>query len=161
MIILYGAAGIALLISFLFNKNKTGKALQLALKKILKLMPIFLILTFFIATALYFIPEELILKTLGKENLFSGVVSSSFLGSIALIPGFVVFPLCGILREQGVSYTVLSSFTTTLMMVGILTFPLERQYLGTKLALVRNLSGLLMAIIVALVTGIIFGEITL
>ena len=53
---------------------------------------------------------------------------------------------------------VLSAFSTTLMMVGIVTLPIERRYLGTRLALVRNAASLIIAVFVAVVTGFAFGE---
>ena len=161
MIYLYGITGAALLVSLLFSRKKTLSALKIAFRRFSKLLPPFLMLTVFIAIALFFVPEDVISRTLGKGNLLVGVVSASLLGAISLMPGFIVFPLCGLLRDQGVSYTVLSAFTTTLMMVGVVTFPLEREYLGTKLAIVRNLSGFLMALLVALATGIVFKEIGL
>lgn len=159
MIYLYGITGAALIASLLFSRKKTISALKIAFKRFSKLLPVFMALTVFIAVALFLVPEELISRTLGTGNLLLGVVSASLLGAIALMPGFIVFPLCGLLREQGVSFTVLSAFTTTLMMVGVVTFPLEREYLGTKLAIIRNLAGLLMALLVALATGIVFKEI--
>jgi uncharacterized membrane protein YraQ (UPF0718 family) len=161
MVYLYSICGAALLLSFIFNKAKTLAALKTAMKKFVRLVPPFLVLTVFIAVALYLIPEDLISKALGRDNLLLGVATSSLLGSIAFIPGFIVFPLCGLLREQGVSFTVLSSFTTTLMMVGVLTFPLEREYLGIKLTIARNIAGFVMALLVALITGLIFGEIVI
>jgi len=54
---------------------------------------------------------------------------------------------------------VLAAFTTTLMMVGMITYPIEKAYLGTKMTLVRNLIGLLIALAVAFVIGISYGEI--
>ena len=159
MIYLYSITGAALLASLVFSRKKTLAAFKIALKRFVKLVPPFLVLTVAISLALYFIPQSLISKTLGESNLLIGVLTASLLGSIAFIPGFIVFPLCGLLREQGVSFTVLSAFTTTLMMVGILTFPLEREYLGTKLTVVRNVAGLLMAVIVAAITGVVFKEI--
>jgi uncharacterized membrane protein YraQ (UPF0718 family) len=160
VIYLYALTSVALLISLVFSRRKTVMALKLALKKFLRLVPPFLVLTVFIALVLYFVPQEVIGKALGKDSLVLGVVSASLLGAIAFVPGFIVFPLCGLLRAQGVSYAVLSAFTTTLMMVGILTFPVEREYMGTKLAIVRNSAGLIMALIVAAATGLVFGEIT-
>ena len=53
---------------------------------------------------------------------------------------------------------VLSAFTTTVMMVGIVTIPLERAYFGLKVTLARNLLSLAIALAVALVTGLVFGE---
>jgi len=46
-------------------------------------------------------------------------------------------------------------------MVGVLSFPLEKQYLGTRPALLRNLMSLLIALLVAVITGFAFGEIAL
>jgi uncharacterized membrane protein YraQ (UPF0718 family) len=54
---------------------------------------------------------------------------------------------------------VLSAFTTTLMMVGILTFPIEKAYFGPKVTILRNVLSFLVALIVAVMTGIFFGEI--
>ena len=53
---------------------------------------------------------------------------------------------------------VLSAFTTTLMMVGVLTYPIEKEYFGMKITVIRNIISFFIAIIVALVTGIFFGE---
>jgi len=62
------------------------------------------------------------------------------------------------LLEKGVLYMILSGFSTTLMMVGVLTFPVERAYLGTKVAVLRNLIYLVVAVVVTIVTGLCFGE---
>ena len=74
------------------------------------------------------------------------------------MPGFIAFPLCGMLLEKGVPYMILSGFSTTLMMVGVLTFPVERAYLGTKVAVLRNLIYLVIAVVVTIITGLCFGE---
>ncbi len=42
----------------------------------------------------------------------------------------------------------ISGFTTTLMMVGILSFPIEKTYFGFRVALVRNIVSLLIALTV-------------
>ena len=68
------------------------------------------------------------------------------------------FPLCGILLSKGTLYMVLSAFTTTLMMVGVLTYPIEKEYFGAKVTIIRNLMSLIIAIIIAIITGIIYGE---
>ncbi len=78
--------------------------------------------------------------------------------SIAAIPGFVAFPLSGILLEKGVPYTVIAAFTTTLMMVGVVTFPLEKRFMGARAAMARNLAGLVVALAVSMAIGLFFGE---
>ena len=112
-----------------------------------------------VSIVLFLTPEEVISLYLGGANKYTSVLAAAFLGSITLMPGFIAYPLAGILLSKGVAYMVISAFTTTLMMVGVLTYPLERRYFGVKVTVLRNTISLIIALIVALVTGIFFGEI--
>ena len=159
MLYLYGIALVGLIVSAFANIKKTKKVLIIAWKQFVKLLPILSVTLIFVSIVLFFLPDNVIAKYLGAENAFLGVVLAIVIGSVSLLPGFVTFPLCGLLLNQGVSYTVLAAFSTSLMMVGIITFPLEKKYFGTKLALIRNLSSLIIALIVSLAVGIIYGEI--
>jgi uncharacterized membrane protein YraQ (UPF0718 family) len=100
-----------------------------------------------------------IFNFLSNENKFFSVIIASILGSITLMPGMIAFPVCGILLKKGVSYMVLSAFTTTMMSVGILTYPVEKAYFGARVTIIRNIVNFFIAIIVALITGIFYGEI--
>jgi len=159
MNLLYISTLLLLVISLLASPQKTGKALLLALKKFLSILPTFLSILILISISLYLLPEHVISEYLSNNNLFSGTLIATLIGSIVLMPGFVVYPLSGILLKQGVPYTTIAAFTTTLMMVGLMTLPLEKKYLGMKIALLRNLVGLFVALIVSLSIGIFFGEI--
>ncbi|MDP8203074.1 MAG: permease [Candidatus Tenebribacter mawsonii] len=159
MLILYLVTVILVIISFIINKQKTIKALKIAIKKFSKIMPAFLTMLILISIVLYVFPQELIIKYLGIGNKYISTLIASLIGSITLMPGFIAFPLAGILHQQGVPYMVLSAFTTTLMLVGIITFPIEREFLGIKITIIRNLTCFAIAIIVAIVTGFVFGEI--
>jgi uncharacterized membrane protein YraQ (UPF0718 family) len=112
-----------------------------------------------VSVLLFVIPDTVISDYLGGDNKYIGILSASLLGSITLMPGFIAFPLCGILLERGVFYMVLSAFTTTLMMVGVLTYPIEREYFGIKVTVIRNTISFCIALVVAVITGIFFGEI--
>ena len=57
-----------------------------------------------------------------------------------------------------VLFMIISAFTTTLMMVGVLTFPVEKKYFGTKVAVLRNTVGFFIALVVSIITGMFFGE---
>lgn len=159
MVYIYILTVIALLVSFQANRNKTLKALKVAFKKLIEITPAFLAMLILVSIILFLVPNKSISQYFGSNSKFIGMVCASVLGSITLMPGFIAFPLSGILLNEGVSYMVLSAFTSTLMMVGIVTFPIEKKYFGVKVAVVRNLLGLLIALIVAVVTGIVFGEI--
>jgi uncharacterized membrane protein YraQ (UPF0718 family) len=159
MYYLYSITGLALLLSFLADRKKTFLAIKISYKKIVNILPAFVTMLILVSIVLFLVLDKLISNYLGNNELTIGVILATFFGSITLMPGFIVFPLCGILLQKGVSYTVLSAFTTTLMMVGILTFPIEKQYFGVKVAIVRNVISLFIALSVALLIGIFFGEI--
>ncbi len=158
VIYLYMITGILVLISFLFSREKTIKAIKSAFLKMKKIFPAIAVMMVFVSILLFLIPEKMIIQYLGTNGRFSGVILASLVGSITLIPGFIAYPLCAILLKKGVTYMVLSAFTTTLMMVGIVTFPVEKAYFGTKVTIVRNGISFMIAICVAVATGIVFGE---
>jgi len=159
MYYLYIATGFALLLSFIVNREKTFKAITIATHRFVNILPAFLGMLILVSIVLFLIPDKLISHYLGKNNIFIGVLFASFFGSITLMPGFIAFPLCGILLKKGVLYSVLSSFSTTLMMVGVLTYPIEKEYFGVRFTILRNIISLFIALVVALMTGIFFQEI--
>jgi len=155
---LYGIAGLALLVSFIASREKTLRAIKIAARRFINILPAFLVMLVLVSIVLFLIPDEVISNYLGTSNKFTGVFFASFFGSITLMPGFIAYPLCGILLQKGVAYTVLAAFATTLMMVGILTAPIEKEYFGVKVTVIRNVLSLFIALIVAVVIGICFEE---
>ncbi|MBN1410858.1 MAG: hypothetical protein JW969_08425 [Spirochaetales bacterium] len=151
--------GVVLIVSFIFNKDKTIQGLKKAWKQLYGIGSLLVLVLICVAIALNFINEDLITQTLSGGNRYIGFLSAVVIGSIAMMPGFIAFPLAGILRQNNVPFMVVSAFTTTLMMVGILTFPFEKKYLGFKVALIRNFICFTICIVVALVTGLIYREI--
>ena len=159
MISIYIITSIAVIASLIADRGKTVKAFRVAAKKMTKIAPAFLTMTILVSIVLYLVPDETISRYMGGDNIAIGLLIAYAFGSISLMPGFIAFPLCGMLLEKGVPYMILSGFSTTLMTVGILTFPLERAYFGTKVALLRNLIYIAIAVIVTVITGLCFGEI--
>ena len=155
----YAITGLTLLISFIINKQKTIKAIKISFIKFKKIFFTFITMLILVSIILFLFPEEVISNYLGNSCKFISVLLASFIGSITLMPGFVAFPLSGILLTKGVPYMVLSAFTTTLMMVGILTYPIEKEYFGIKVTIIRNILSFFIALAVAIITGILFGEI--
>ncbi|HMB00711.1 MAG TPA: hypothetical protein VKS21_06960 [Spirochaetota bacterium] len=155
--------GITLLllgISFLFNKKKSVQALQKGAKRFLSLLPVFIPVIIISSLSMSYLNKDILQNTLGhNSDKLLATLSASLAGSVAVIPGFIAFPLGALLKSNGVLYMVISAFTTSLMMVGVLTFPLEQAYLQTRIAIIRNFISFLIALIVAVATGIAFGEI--
>lgn len=158
MYYLYIMTGLALLVSFIADEVRTIEAVKIAFKKLSKISPAFLSMLIIVSVVLFLVPEKVISNYLGNNDKFIGVILASLFGSITLMPGPIAYPLCGILLKEGVSYTVLSAFSTTLMMVGVLTYPVEKEYFGAKITIIRNILSFFIAFIVALITGIFFRE---
>jgi len=159
MIILYILTALALLISLIANRQKTIAALRVASKLLTRILPAFTGMLVSVSILLFFIPDSLIAQQLQGSGTIADVLLAAGLGSIIIMPGFIAFPLCGILLSKGVPYMALAAFSSTLMMVGIVTFPIEQHFFGTKFALIRNVVSLLIALCIALVIGLFFGEI--
>lgn len=158
MIVLYSITFVFLLWSLIKNKKKTGQALLIGWKGLKKILPPFIEVLILVSIALYFIPDSLITGYLGANSGFVSVVVGGLLGSVAIIPGFIAYPMTAVLIKNGVGYMAAASFITTLMMVGVLTFPLEKEYFGIKVALIRNMISFILALIIALVIGFFYGE---
>ena len=159
MIYLYVVTAIALLVSLGWNRDKTLGAISLAMRRLLKILPAFLTMMVLFSVTITLLPKEMVARLVGSESGFLGVTIAAGIGSIAFMPGFIAFPLSGALLREGIPYMVLAAFTTTLMMVGVVTYPIERQFFGPAVTLIRNGISLLIALIVAAVIGLVFGEI--
>jgi len=159
MIWLYVVTGVALGVSLVVSREKTLRALKVSCKRLVEILPAFLFMLILVSVVLFVVPDEIISSCIGTDNKITGVLIASFIGSITLMPGFIAYPLAGILLDKGAYYMVLSAFTTTLMMVGIVTFPIEKKYFGTKVTLIRNAISLLIALTISVITGFFFGEI--
>lgn len=159
MTFLYITTALALLVSFIISRKKTGRAIIIGAKKLWKITPPFLSVLIGVSVVLYLVPQEMISRTLGGNSGFTSLITASLIGSITFMPGPIVYPLCRILVDQGVAYSIIAAFSTTLMMVGAITFPMEKTYFGWKFALMRNLVsyfiGLAIAALFFLVQGVL------
>ncbi|MBN2891991.1 MAG: hypothetical protein JXL97_09000 [Bacteroidales bacterium] len=157
-LILWILTGILLIFSFFKNKEKTFFALKIATQKFLNILPLFLVVMAFFALIVTYISPEIMQKYIGKDSGIQGIATSLGLGSIAVMPGFAAFPLCGALKLQGIPFYILAAFTISLMNVGIVSFPLEAKFLGVKVAFIRNILALTVSIIAVIIVKIVFNE---
>lgn len=156
MIILFIITGLLLLVSWFFDRGKTMEGVKRGMMQFLKLLPTLLSVIIVVSVALYFVPEKLLIQYFGDQAGMLGYALAALVGSISLIPGFISYPLAGMLLESGVGYGVLALFITTLKMVGVMTLPLEAKYFGWKVSLQRNALSLIGAIIIGSVMAVIF-----
>lgn len=152
--IIFGALTIiSLILSFVLNKDRTIAGLKKGWKMLFNILHPFLNVLILISVVLFFIPESLIVNYLGSNSGWLGFWIATVVGSITLIPGFISYPLAATLLNQGATYAVVAVFMTTMMMVGIVTLPIEIKYFGIKAAISRNLLNLIAAIIIGIFIG--------
>ena len=152
-LILYAVTGILLILSYRRDKKKTKKALIKAWKSLENILPQFLVVILFVGVLLTLIDSHTILKIIGSDSGWMGVILAAIVGAVTLIPGFVAFPTAAMLLEGGAGYMQIAAFISTLMMVGIITLPVEVKYFGKRLAIYRNVLASAFSFLVAYVMG--------
>ena len=96
-------------------------------------------------------------QLLGADSGFGGMVTAALIGSITLIPGFIAFPLAKAVLDMGAGIMQVAVFISTLMMVGVVTAPMEIQFFSRKTMLLRNGFSLLFSFLVAFILGKVVG----
>ena len=151
----YALAMLGLVLSFWKSKEKTKLALKKAWKAFENILPQLLAILVIIGIMLAILTPQQISAVLGSESGWFGVLIAAAIGSVTLIPGFVAFPLAAALIHNGAGYMQIAAFVSTLMMVGIVTMPLEKQFFGRKATIARNAAAFVFSLIVAMVMGVL------
>lgn len=151
--IFYGLAIVLLMLSYIKDKKKTQIALKKAWKSFNNILPELLSVMLFVGFLLALLNPEVISKIIGSDSGWLGVILAAVVGSVTLIPGFVAFPTAALLLEGGAGYMQIGAFISTLMMVGIITMPVEIKYFGKRATFMRNLLSFIFSFLVALIIG--------
>ncbi len=146
-LVFYIAAILLFGLSFVKDRKKTRQALMKGLKSLEGILPQFITVLILIAVMLALFNAETIGRFLGARTGTLGVAVAAVLGSITLIPGFVAFPLAGELLKNGAGTLQIATFVSTLMMVGVVTLPMEIAYFGKRAAILRNAFALAFSIL--------------
>lgn len=156
-LILYGLATIALMVSVVRNKQKTLMAIRKAFKAFEGILPQFIVVLLFVSASLAILDNRTISAFIGDGSGSLGVLASAVVGAVTLIPGFVAFPVAAALMKEGAGATQIAAFVSTLMMVGVVTLPMEIKYFGRRTALMRNGLAFVFSLVVAVFVGWVVG----
>ena len=151
--VLYVVTILLLAFSYARNREKTVQALKKAWKSFEGILPQFLAILMLVGLMLAVVDASVISRLLGSESGVMGMAVAAAIGSVTLIPGFIAFPLAASLLAAGAGYGQTAMFLTTLMMVGVVTLPLETTYFGRRLALKRNLLAFRYAVVSSFLLG--------
>jgi len=155
--IFYGIAAIALVASFRKDKQKSLIALKKAWKSFENLLPQLLAVLLLVGLMLAVFNAEVISKIIGSGSGWLGVVIAAFVGAVTLIPAFVAFPTAALLLKSGAGLMQIGAFVSALMMVGVITMPVEAKYFGKKLTVLRNVFAFIFSFFVAYIIGMVVG----
>jgi len=151
--ILYGIAVILLVLSLLKDRRKTVLALKKGLKAFEGILPQFLMVIVIVAVVLAIFNPETVSRLIGERSGVLGVIAAAAVGAITLIPGFVAFPAAAQLLKNGAGVVQIAAFVSSLMMVGVVTLPMEMKFFGKTAALARNALALVFSFLVAVFVG--------
>lgn len=155
--ILYGVTVLLLSISFFKDKQKTRLSLKKAWKAFENILPQFLVVILLVGVMLAVLNADVISKMIGSDSGWLGVALAALVGAVTLIPGFVAFPMAAMLLQGGAGYMQIGAFVSALMMVGVVTMPIEIKYFGLKLTIWRNALAFVFSFLVAYIIGLAVG----
>lgn len=144
---------ILLIISYSKDKSKTKQSLKKAWKSFENILPQMLGILTTIGIIIALLNPQVISKIIGSSSGYLGVTLAAIVGSITLIPGFIAFPTAAILLQNGAGYMQIGAFISSLMMVGLITMPVEIKFFGKKSTFLRNGIAFLFSFLVAFVLG--------
>ncbi len=147
--------GILFIIAILKGKGRAKESIKKSRGMMKNMLGDIIGIIFLIGLLLTFIPPQTIKTVLGSENVVFSSLVAALIGSVTLIPAFVAFPLVGSFVDAGASIVPGVAFLTTLTMVGVVTFPLEKKEFGLEFALSRNVLSFSAAIVIAVLMGVI------
>ncbi len=155
IVVIYSLLIFSLLLSFWKNRQKTLKSFLIAGRAFLKTAPSLLTILGIVGLILGILTPETISKLIGSEAGYWATGIAAILGAITLIPSLIAFPLAGSLLRSGATIMTISAFITTLVMVGVVTAPMEIKSLGKKFTILRNSLSFVGALIIAAIMGVI------
>lgn len=158
ILIFYGLAIAGVGWSFSQDRQKTRQALKKSWIAFENILPAFMfILLLLLGASMAVISPESIHALLGENSGAVGMFVAAAIGSITLIPGFIAFPMAKTVLEMGAGIMQVAVFVSTLMMVGVITAPMESQFFNRKIILIRNGLSFAVSFVIAIVIGRVVG----
>ncbi len=154
-IVLYSIALILIIISLTKDRKRTFMALKKSFMIFKNLLPEILAIMLFIGLSLAILTPEKISLLIGEQSGILSVIGATVIGSIALIPSFIVFPLGETLLENGAGYPQVAALVSSLMAIGVISYPMEQKMFGKTFAITRNVGALVFSILFTIIIWVV------
>lgn len=106
---------------------------------------------FLVSLIIKSIPSSFYLKIF-TNNIILDPIVGSMLGSVSAGNPIISYILGGEFLKNGISLLAVTAFLVSWVTVGIVQLPAESKILGSKFAILRNITAFLSAMIVAIIT---------
>lgn len=132
---------------------KTKKALRIAVKQFLNVLPFFVAVFAMIGLFEVLLTPEQIQGWLGSGQGILAPIYAAIFGGLATGPPAAVFPLGQYLLAQHASVAAVGTLLIAWVAVGTITLPAEIRFFGARFALSRWALALTLSIVLGLVMG--------
>ena len=136
-------------------QEKLKQATYKAGRNLWKMFPIILGTILLISLISALVPQSFYSRIFTGNHFFDPFIGS-LIGSISAGTPLISYIIGGELLKQGIGLLAVTAFLVAWVTVGIVQLPAEMMILGKKFALLRNLVSFVFAIIVAIITILIF-----
>jgi uncharacterized membrane protein YraQ (UPF0718 family) len=136
-------------------KKEISKSVLKAAKSLWNVLPLILGTILLVSLVINLIPKSFYLSVFEGNFMINSVIGG-LIGSISAGTPITSYIIGGELLESGISLIAVTAFLVAWVTVGIVQLPAESAILGKRFAFLRNITAFFLAIIIALIIGLIF-----
>jgi len=157
--IMLAIAVILLVVAYLQGDNLHFLGLKTGAKMLGQVMPL-LIIAFIIAGLIQvLIPKEFIIKWLGKEAGFKGILFGTLAGGLTPGGPFVCFPIIASIYKSGAGIGTVVAYITAWSLVSMARLPYEISLISPKFAAIRLACTFFFPPIAGLIAWLLFSKV--
>lgn len=124
-------------LSLVKSRERTAKALKIAIKMFLSSLPFFVAVFILIGMVEVFITPGLIVSMMGTSRGVFASIFAALVGGIMSGPPAASYPLAKVLLERGATLAAIATFIIAWVAVGTISLPVEIKLLGARFAWTR------------------------
>ena len=138
------------------RRDRFVAATRKAVRGLLNALPILASVVLLVGLLRTYVSPEMLRSVFGGRPALD-VALGTGIGSVSTGNAITSYVLGGELLGEGVSLLAVTAFIVSWVTIGVVQFPAEASVLGRRFALARNLTGIILAIVVSLLTVLILG----
>jgi uncharacterized membrane protein YraQ (UPF0718 family) len=135
------------------SRQKTSKALRIAIKTFMSSLPFFIAVFILIGLVEVFATPDIIVSLMGTSRGALATVFAAIVGGLMSGPPAASYPMAKVLVERGASIASVATLIVAWVAVGTISLPVEIKLLGQRFAWTRWILTLFLSIALGIVLG--------